>query len=351
MEGRLGGSRGATIVGLGSALGQRVLTNADLERMVDTSDEWITSRTGIRERRVAAAGTATSDLASQAASEALASAGVAAEDVDLVIVATATPDQPFPATACLVAARLGATRAAAFDLEAGCTGFVYALTVGANLVSAGAMDTVVVVGADVLSRITDYSDRRTCVLFGDGAGAVVLRPTGRGMGVLGSVLGADGRGGDLIHVAAGGSRRPASAHTVASGDHYLRMDGHEVFKFSVRVVETATERVLATCGLGRDDVDFLVPHQANLRIIEAEARRLGLPADRVLVNIERTGNMSAASIPVVLHEAVTAGRVSDGDVLLLVAFGAGLTWGSTLVRWQPVPTPAVAAVAGEERRA
>lgn len=325
--------RGAGIAGLGVSIPERILTNRDLEKMVDTSDEWIVTRTGIRERHIAGEGTASSDLAVEAGQQALADAGLSPGDVDLIIVATATPDMLFPATACLVQDRLGASRAAAFDLEAACSGFIYGLTVGSQFIRTGTCENVLVIGAEILSRVLNWQDRSTCVLLGDGAGAAVLRPAAPGQGILGSYLGADGSGGALLMVPAGGSRLPASAETVATGQHYMYMNGAEVFKFAVRIMGDAAERVLGTCGLGFADVDWYVPHQANYRIIEASARRFGLPMEKVIVNLDRYGNTSAASIPIALWESVREGKVRSGDVVLAVAFGSGLTWGATVMRW------------------
>lgn len=327
------GLRPAGVVGLGVSVPERVLTNFDLEKMVDTSDEWIRTRTGIRERRIAAPNEAASDLALAAARKAIDSAGVAPEEIDLIIVATATPDMLFPATACLVQDGIGATNAAAFDLEAACSGFIYALTVGGQFVRTGMYETVLVIGSEVLSRILNWQDRTTCVLMGDGAGAAVLRPVAEGYGLLGSYLGADGSGAGLLRLPAGGSRLPASPDTVASGAHYLQMNGSEVFKFAVRIMGEAAEKVLAQCGLTFADVDCYIPHQANYRIIEASARRFGLPMEKVLINIDRYGNTSAASIPIALYEGVQSGRVKAGDVVLMVAFGGGLTWGASVMRW------------------
>ncbi|MHB8927042.1 MAG: beta-ketoacyl-ACP synthase III [Bacillota bacterium] len=321
------------IVGLGAAAGEDLLTNNDLEKMVDTSDEWIKTRTGIGARHITRPETATSDLAYQAAVEGLADAGLTGADLDLIIVCTVTPDMPFPSTACLLQARLGATRAAAFDIEAACSGFIYGLAVGGQFVASRTYDTVLVIGAETLTKITDYTDRATCVLFGDGAGAAVLRPVGEGEGILSTVLGADGSGGELLMQPAGGSRLPASHETVDKRLHYIHMSGSDVFKFAVKVMGEAADAAIERAGLSREDVDFLVPHQANRRIIDAAARRLGLPADKVIVNIGEFGNMSSASIPVALHEAVRSGRIKRGDVVVLVAFGAGLTWGSTALRW------------------
>lgn len=322
------------IVGTGMHVPPETVTNADLEKIVDTSDEWIRTRTGIRERRRAMdPEMATSHMCVLAAQQALDDAGIEAEEVELVIVATVTPDYLFPATACLVQDRLGARRAAAFDLEAGCTGFIYGMAVGRQFIATGTYDTVLVIGADMLSRVTNWEDRSTCVLFGDGAGAVVLRPVPEGYGVLSMVLGSDGGGGKHLFQPAGGSLMPASRETVDKKLHTIHMSGNDVFKFAVRVMDNATMQALEQCGLSKEDVDFLVPHQANLRIVDAARKRLELPSDKVCVNLDRYGNMSSASIPVALHETLKEGRIRKGDVVLLVAFGAGLTWGAGVVKW------------------
>ncbi|QGP93028.1 3-oxoacyl-[acyl-carrier-protein] synthase 3 protein 1 [Neomoorella glycerini] len=324
------------IVGTGSCLPERILTNAELEQMVDTSDEWIRSRTGIRERRIASHDTAASDLAVPAAAKALAMAGLPAEAVDLIIVATVTPDTLFPATACLVQERLGARGAAAFDLSAGCSGFIYALAVASQFIAAGVYQTALVIGVEILSKIINWQDRNTCVLFGDGAGAVVLQAVPEGEGVLGLHLGADGNGGSLLSIPAGGSRLPASPSTVQNRLHTIHMNGPEVFKFAVRVMGEASLKALEQAGLRKEEVDFLIPHQANIRIIEAATKRLGLPPEKVYVNLDRYGNMSSASIPVALDEAYREGRLKRGDKVVLVAFGAGLTWGATVLSWSLV---------------
>jgi len=325
-------ARPVGITGMGSALPDNVLTNADLERRLDTTDEWIRTRTGICERRIAAATTATSDLATAAARAALADAGVEAADLDLIIVATVTPDYSFPSTACLVQANLGAARAVCFDIEAACTGFIYALSIAAHMIAAGTYRTALVIGAEVLSRITNYADRSTCILFGDGAGAAVLQPVAEG-GILGLRLGANGSDGHLLKLPAGGSRLPASAETVAQGLHYLQMAGSEVFKFAVRVMGEVADELLQECGFGAQDLALLVPHQANLRIVEAAIKRLGIAPERVMINLDRYGNMSSASIPVALEEAYRSGRLDKGDLVLLVGFGGGLTWGGAMIRW------------------
>ncbi|MCC6442990.1 MAG: ketoacyl-ACP synthase III [Armatimonadetes bacterium] len=325
--------RNAGIVGVGSYVPPRVLTNQEMESIVDTSDEWIVTRTGIRERHIAGPDEASSDLGLEAARRALADAGVDPGEVDLVVTATISGDMIFPATASIIQHRIGASRAAAFDIGAGCTGFIYALTTGAQFVASGMYETVLVVGADTLSKLLNWKDRTTCVLFGDGAGAAVLKPVPEGYGVLGSVLGSDGSGTDLLKVEAGISRRPASHETVDSCLHTIRMAGSEVFKFATRVMGEAALGVLDKCGLRAEDVSLFIPHQANTRIIDSAARRLGLAPEKVFINIENYGNTSAASIPLALDEAVQGGKVHPGDLLVLVGFGAGLTWGACAVRW------------------
>ena len=325
--------RAAGIWGTGLAVPERVLTNADLEKMVDTSDEWITTRTGIKERRIAADDEATSDLAAAAARHALTEAGVRAEELDLIIVATVTPDVSFPATACLVQMKLGAANAATFDLSAGCSGFVYALDMAVRAVESGAYNRVLAVGADILSRITDWTDRSTCVLFGDGAGSAVVGPVSEGRGLLATDLGAEGASGHLLTLPAGGSRKPASAETIQSREHFILMQGNEVFKFAVRTMGETTQTSLKKCGMGPDDIDVFVPHQANIRIIEAARKRLGLPEEKVFINVQSYGNTSAASIPIALDEAFRSGKIKDDDIVALVGFGAGLTWASAILRW------------------
>lgn len=323
----------AGILGLGSYVPERVLTNRELEAMVSTSDEWIQSRTGIRERRIAAPGQATSDLALEAAGKALRDANITPGEVDLIIVATNTPDSLLPAVACIVQDRLGADRAGAFDLLAGCTGFMYAMSVASQFIVSGMYRHVLVVGAETLTRIVDWEDRNTCVVFGDGAGAAVIGRVPGDYGLLHSKLGADGSGGQHLCVPAGGSRLPACRDTVDRKLHFVRMNGREVFKFAVRACGDGTLKTLAEAGLSREDVDFLIPHQANIRIIEAAARRLELPMEKVLVNVDRFGNTSTASIPMALEEAVNQGRINDGDNIVMAAFGAGLTWAAAVMRW------------------
>jgi 3-oxoacyl-[acyl-carrier-protein] synthase-3 len=321
------------ILGTGIYVPERVLTNRDLERMVDTSDEWIRTRTGIRERHIVADHEAASDLAILAARQAIQDAGISVEEIDLIVVATNSPDMLFPATACLVQHALGAKKAGAFDVQAGCTGFIYALACGGQFVATGAAKAVLVIGTEALSRLVNWQDRNTCVLFGDGAGAVVIGPVPEGYGILATRLGSEGAGGPLLSLPAGLSRCPASPETVANNQHFIHMHGREVFKFAVKVMEESCLEVLQAAGLAPEQLDFLIPHQANIRIIEAAAKRLDLPLERVWINVDRYGNTSAASIPVALHEALQAGRIRDGDHVVLVAFGAGLTWGATLLRW------------------
>jgi 3-oxoacyl-[acyl-carrier-protein] synthase-3 len=326
-------TRTAGVTGLGMSVPSRVLTNHDLEQMVETNDAWIRERTGIRERRIAASGESTSSFAFEASLKALNAAGLEPAEVELIIVATATPDMLFPATACLVQHQLGAKRAAAFDLEAGCSSFIYAMAVGAQFISTGCLRNVLVVGADTLSKITDWRDRSTCVLFGDGAGAVVLQPVEPPRGVLSVVLRADGSGADLLKMPAGGSRLPTSEETARSGLHHLVMNGREIFKFAVRAMGEAAAEALRSGGLKQEEVDCFIPHQANVRIIDALAKRLCLPPEKVLINVDRYGNTSSASIPIALYEAVSTGRIKSGSLALLVAFGAGLTWGALALRY------------------
>lgn len=321
------------IAGVGLYVPERVLTNKDLERMVETTNEWIVDRTGIRERRIAREDEAASDMAVVAAERALESAGVKPEEVDLIIVATATPDHIFPATACIVQDRLGCPNAGAFDLSAGCTGFIYALVTGAGFVAGGSMETVLVIGSETLSKILNWEDRSTCVLFGDGAGAVVLRRVPEGMGLLSSYLGSDGAGGRMLQIPAGGSRMPICRQHVDAHLQCLHMNGREVYRFAVKVLGEAALEAVRRAGLEKEDIDLFIPHQANIRIIEAAAKRLELPMDRVVVNVDRYGNTSSASVPIALEEALRSGRLKPGDNVVMVGFGAGLTWGAVAMKW------------------
>jgi 3-oxoacyl-[acyl-carrier-protein] synthase III len=321
-----------SITGLGAYAPEHVVTNDDLAEMMDTSDEWIVERTGIRERRVAADDQALSDLALPASREALEQADVDPSTVDLVIVATVTPDMAFPSAGAILADELGAPDAAAYDLSAGCTGFMYAIAQAYGMLAGGLSRRALVVGGDVLSRIVDWSDRGTAVLFGDGAGAVVLDRVSEG-GFLGFELGADGSGGPQLYLPGGGSRAPATAETVAEKKHFVQMNGREVFKFATRVLVTSAEKVLAECGKSVDEVDVYVPHQANVRIIDHAAEKLGIPKEKIVVNVERYGNTSSGSIPLALADAEAEGRLVDGALVLMTGMGAGLTWGSGLIEW------------------
>ncbi|GGG12245.1 3-oxoacyl-ACP synthase III [Paenibacillus aceti] len=325
--------RSVGIIGTGKYVPERVLTNADLEKMVDTNDEWIVSRTGIRERHIAAPEQATSDLAYEAAVRALKSAGMTADQLELIIVATITPDTSFPSTACILQDKLGAKRAAAFDLSAACSGFVYSMATANGFIKTGMYKNALVIGVDTLSRITDYTDRNTCVLFGDGAGAVIVGEVPEGRGFLSFDLGAEGAGGELLKLAAGGSRLPASEETVKAKQHYIYMNGREVFKFAVRVMGSATEEVLRKAGKTKEDIDLFVPHQANIRIIQSAMQRLNLPEEKCVINVDKYANTSAASIPLALVEAAEDGRIKEGDTVLLVGFGGGLTWGASVLVW------------------
>jgi 3-oxoacyl-[acyl-carrier-protein] synthase III len=324
--------RPITITGLGCYVPDHVVTNDDLSKTLDTSDEWIMERTGIRERRVAADDQAMSDLALPAATRALEDAGVQASELDLIIVATVTPDMAFPSTGVILADQLGAADAAAYDLSAGCTGFMYALAQGYGMVAAGLADKALIVGGDVLSKIVNWEDRSTCVLFGDGAGAVMLERSDKG-GFLGFELGAEGAGGVHLNLPAGGSRMPTTPETLAHELNWVHMNGREVFKFATRVLVSSAEKLLERCGLTIDDVDVYVPHQANVRIIDYATKKLGIPEDRVVVNVDRYGNTSSGSIPLALADAESEGRLKPGATVLMTGMGAGLTWGSALMEW------------------
>jgi 3-oxoacyl-[acyl-carrier-protein] synthase-3 len=321
------------ILGIGSYVPDKIITNSDLEKVIDTTDQWIVERTGIRERHVVQAGQATSDLATIAAERALEDAGVTAAEIDLIIVGTVTPDMFFPSVACLVQENLKAHNAAAFDLTAVCSGFIYGMITGSAFIKAGTYKKVLVIGAETLSTITDWNDRNTAILFGDGAGAVVLGETKPGYGILGINLGAEGAGGDLLKVPAGGSRQPITADILIDKLHVIHMDGNEVFKFAIKVMGETVNKALADAKLTAADITCLVPHQANLRIIQSAAKRLGLPMEKVIVNVDKYGNTSAASIPIALDEGIKSGRIRNDDVIALVGFGGGLTWGASIIRW------------------
>jgi 3-oxoacyl-[acyl-carrier-protein] synthase-3 len=321
-----------SITGIGSQVPEKVLTNDDLSKLMDTNDEWIRERTGIRERRIAEPEQALSDLCLPAAREALADAGLEGSEIDLIIVATVTPDMAFPSTAAILADQLGAVDAAAYDLSAGCTGFMYAVAQGYGMLAGGLADRALIIGGDVLSRILDWSDRSTAVLFGDGAGAVVLERVADG-GFLGFELGADGSGGPQLYLPGGGSRTPASAESVAERLHFVQMNGREVFKFATRVLVSSAEAVLAECGRSIEDVDVYVPHQANVRIIEHARQKLGIPEAKTVIDVDRYGNTSSGSIPLALADAKADGRLRVGQLVLMTGMGAGLTWGSGLIEW------------------
>lgn len=325
------GAAGAAIVGIGTCVPERILTNEDLERLVETTDEWIVTRTGIRERRVVG-DERNSDLAAEAGLRAIADAGIEPKDVELLVVATSSPEMIFPSTACLVQAKMGLD-CPAQDIMAACSGFVFGLATCDAFIRAGDYRTILLVGSDTLSRHVDYSDRGTCILFGDGAGAVVLTPADGDQGVLASELFSDGTRADVLKIPAGGSAMPLSEQSVEERMHYIKMDGKEVFKFATRAVPEAVSAVVARAGITLDEVDFVVPHQANQRIIDAAADRLGLPRDKMVSNIGKYGNTSTASIPLALEELAVDGRLREGMTVVLVGFGAGLTWGATVLRW------------------
>lgn len=325
--------RTCSIVAVGSAVPSHVLTNGELAKMVDTSDEWITSRTGIKERRIAGKDEFTSDLAAKSALKAMAHGRITPEQIDLIIVATITPDMPFPSTACIVQQKIGAKRAAAFDLKAACSGFIYALEVGQHFIMAHTYDTVLVIGAEKLSSIVNWSDRNTCVLFGDGAGAAILQNRPHSHGLLTVCMGADGAKADVLCQPGGGSRIPPTHESLAAGVHYLRMDGKETYKNAVTVMCSAAQEALRRCNLTPNDIKCIVPHQANRRIIDAVADRLKVSSDKFYVNLDKYGNTSAASVAIALDEAVHSKRIERGDLILLVVFGAGFTWGAAVVEW------------------
>jgi len=321
------------IASTASALPNKTLTNYHLEKLVDTNNEWIVTRTGIKERRVTEKGKGASHLALEASQKVLQQADVLPEDLDLIVLATVTPDRLMPATANVVQARLGAAKAAALDVNAGCTGFVYGLVLGQQFIEAGTYDNVLVIGVDIMSRIIDWQDRTTCILFGDGAGAALLQPTEGGKGILSIQLGSDGNSADMLQVPAGGSLLPATQETVKERMHYIKMNGNEVFKFAVRMVPEVTLSLLKKAGKETSQLDYLFLHQANLRIMDAVRKRLGLSLETTPVNIERYGNMSAASIPVALDEVNQTGGLKSGDLIAIVGFGAGFAWGGVLMEW------------------
>jgi 3-oxoacyl-[acyl-carrier-protein] synthase-3 len=324
----------AEVASIGSAVPERVLSNHDLEQVLDTSDQWIVERTGIRERRIAAPGQSVAMLSRDASERAMERAGVGPEDLDAIVLATASPDRLLPSTACDLQALLGATHAAAFDVSAACPGYLFALTVAEGLIAAGPFRTVLVLGAEKLSTITDFQDRSTGILFGDGAGASIVRPTsGDGRGILSTYIKSDGRLAPLLYRPGGGSSDPISEKVVCQRSHYMKMAGREVFKAAVLAMAEACDEALRRAGVTAEEVDLLVPHQANLRIIEATAKHAGMPMSKVMVNVDRYGNTSSASIPLALDQAVAEGRVKPGSIVLLVAFGAGFTWGSAVLRW------------------
>ncbi len=325
--------RNVRIAGTGSYAPEKVLSNKDLEKMVDTTDEWIKARTGITQRRVAGEGFATSDLALKAAMKALESAGMEASEAELIIVATITPDMFFPSTACFVQQKLGVSGNIAFDVTAACSGFIYALSSACHYISSGMVENALVIGAETLSRVTDWEDRSTCVLLGDGAGAVVLKADEKKKGIMSFSLGADGSSWEMLHIPGGGSKMPSSAETVENRMHYIKMKGNELFKIAVRVLVEAAGSALEKAGLSVSDVDLLIPHQANLRIINAVAKRLGLEESLVYTNLDKYGNTSAASIPLAMDEAAGKGLLKEGDIIVLDAFGGGLTWGACVLEW------------------
>jgi 3-oxoacyl-[acyl-carrier-protein] synthase-3 len=325
--------RTCSIISVGSYVPERVLSNADLEKMVDTSDEWILSRTGIKERRIAAQHEATSDLAAKAARVAMERGKVTPDQIDLIILATITPDMPFPSTACLVQEKIGAEKAAAFDIQAACSGFIFALEIGQQFIMSRTYDTILVIGAEKLSSIINWSDRNTCVLFGDGAGAAILRNRPQAHGLLTACMGSDGGRAGLLCLPGGGSAFPPSHETVAAGLHYLRMDGKETYRNAVTAMHTAAVEALRRCELDISQIQCIIPHQANRRIIDAVAERLGATQEQLFVNLEKHGNTSAASVAIALDEAVQTKRIQRGDLVLMIVFGAGLTWGAAVIEW------------------
>jgi 3-oxoacyl-[acyl-carrier-protein] synthase-3 len=325
--------RTVSIIGTGSYLPEKVLSNADLEKMVDTSDEWIRTRTGIRERRIAADDEYTSDLAAKAALDAIANAGITAEEIDLILVATITPDMAFPSTACFVQQKIGAKRAACFDVSAACSGFLYAVEIAQQFINSHTYNTILVIGAEKLSCIVDWTDRNTCVLFGDGAGAAILRHRGGSHGVMATHMGSDGSFSDILYIPGGGCRFPLNKNNIDQRLNAIKMNGKETYKQAVNAMLTAAGAALDATGLSMDDIACIIPHQANMRIIEAIAERMNVPLERFVVNLDRFGNTSAAAVAIALDEANRTGRMKEGDFILMVVFGGGLTWASSVVQW------------------
>ncbi len=325
--------KGARITGIGHYVPERVLTNSDLEKIVDTSDEWIVTRSGIRERRVAAQNQASSDLVFEASKTALGDAGVDPKDLDMILVATITPDMQFPSTGCIVQDRLGAKKAAAFDISAACSGFIYGLSVATAMIATGKAKKILLAGVEILTRIADYKDRATCVLFGDGCGAVVLEEGETGEGILSTYMQSDGGLGELLYLPGGGSRMPLTEEKLREGQQYVKMKGDGLFKCAVRSMVDAAKRTLKEADLSTSDIDYLIPHQANIRIIEGVRKRLKLEKEQVVVNIDRVGNTSSASIPIALSELKEAGNLKKDDLVIMVAFGGGLTWGAALMKY------------------
>ncbi len=321
----------AKIIGTGSSVPETVLSNSDLEKMVETSDEWITSRTGIKERRIADDSTAASDIAYEAAEKALRAAGLSAQQLDVIIVGTVTPDFVFPSTACIIQSRLGAKNAYSFDLMAGCSGFLYSLHVAEGIIKSGGVKKILVIGVDLLSKVTNFEDRSTCILFGDGAGAVILSASDK-PGILSSILSSDGNNWGLLYVPAGGSRTPIGEEVLKNKEQYIKMQGNDVFKVAVKSMESATVEAIAKADVSAEDIDLFVPHQANYRIVEAVRRRLDFPQEKVFMNLDKYGNTSAASVPLALDEAIHKGRVREGNIVLFAAFGTGFTWGASVVK-------------------
>lgn len=326
-------TRAVGIKGIGHYVPEKILTNFDLEKIVDTSDEWITTRTGVKQRRIADGSVATSDMATKAARIALEKSKLLPEQIDCIILATASPDMIFPSTACIVQDKLGAKNAGAFDLSAGCSGFIYSLVIASQMISTGMHEHILVIGAETLSKFMDWEDRNTCVLFGDGAGAVILGPVEDGKGLISSYIGADGEGGDMLQLPAGGAKTPASEETVKERLHYIKMEGREIFKSAVRCMSEATEKALSKVNLTTSDINMLIPHQANIRIINSVAKKLNLKENQVYVNVDKYGNTSSASIIIALSELVSNDKIKDNDIVVLTAFGAGYTWSAAILKW------------------